>query len=494
VWGKIIGAMAGFAMGGPFGAVVGAALGHAAESGGFSQMRFGLPGANQFGAARMAALLGQREQYFAVASVVLSAKLAKCDGPVNRAEIDAFKRSFRIPPEAAAHVGRLFDQARASPDGYETYAKQMGESFADNRGMLEEVLAALFLIARADKPLTVSEQSFLRGVHLRFGLDDASWERASAGRPDRGGSLCDPRVGARRQRRAGARHLAATDARQPSGRAGRAWRAARIHRPRQRQGGPHQRRLGPHQKGARPVTLPIRDLPSPNQDDRPDGCTVDMVILHYTGMRTAREAIERLRDPAAKVSSHYVVDEDGSVLRLVAEARRAFHAGVSYWRGQRALNGRSIGIEIANPGHEFGYRDFPVFQLVSVCDLCLEIMSRHAVPARNFVAHSDVAPDRKEDPGEKFDWEGLARNGVGLWPEGVPDLGTGGAVRDAAALRDVRAALAKIGYEVAPEGPLDPALATVLRAFQRHWRGEAVNGQADAGTLARLLAVARMCR
>ena len=182
MWGKIIGAMAGFAMGGPLGAVVGAALGHAAEKGGFSQMRFGLPGASQFSAARMAALLGQRDQYFAVASVVLSAKLAKCDGPVNRAEIDAFKRSFRIPPEAAVHVGRLFDQARASPDGYETYAKQMGESFADNRGMLEEVLGALFLIARADKPLTVSEQNFLRGVHQRFGLDDAAWERANGGR------------------------------------------------------------------------------------------------------------------------------------------------------------------------------------------------------------------------------------------------------------------------------------------------------------------------
>ena len=218
-----------------------------------------------------------------------------------------------------------------------------------------------------------------------------------------------------------------------------------------------------------------------------------MIILHYTGMRTAGEAIARLRDPAAKVSSHYVVDEDGSVVRLVAEARRASHAGVSYWRGQRGLNGRSIGIEIVNPGHEFGYRDFPVLQLVSVCDLCLEILSRHQVPARNIVAHSDVAADRKEDPGEKFDWEGLARNGVGLWPEGVPDLGTGGAVRDALALRDVRAALATVGYEVAPEGPLDPALATVLRAFQRHWRGETVNGQADAGTLARLLAVARLC-
>ena len=218
-----------------------------------------------------------------------------------------------------------------------------------------------------------------------------------------------------------------------------------------------------------------------------------MVILHYTGMATARAAVERLRDPAAKVSSHYVVDEDGNVLRLVPEARRAYHAGASYWRGQRTLNNRSIGIEIVNPGHDLGYPDFPVLQLASVCDLCLEILSRHNVPARNFVGHSDVAPDRKEDPGEKFDWEGLARNDVGLWPEDVPDLGTGGAVRDAASLRDVRAALAHIGYEVVPEGPLDPGLSTVLRAFQRHWRPEAVTGQADAGTLARLLAVARMC-
>ena len=240
------------------------------------------------------------------------------------------------------------------------------------------------------------------------------------------------------------------------------------------------------------MTLPIRELPSPNQDDRPDNSPIDMVILHYTGMKTAREAVERLRDPAAKVSSHYLVDEDGYVLRLVAEERRAWHAGVSYWRGQRGLNDRSIGIEIVNPGHGLGYRDFPVLQLVSVCDLCLEILSRHEVPARNFVAHSDVAPDRRDDPGEKFDWEGLARNGVGLWPEDVPDLGTGGAVRDAASLRDVRAALAHIGYEVAPEGALDPALAAVLRAFQRHWRPEAVNGQADSGTLARLLAVARL--
>ncbi len=240
------------------------------------------------------------------------------------------------------------------------------------------------------------------------------------------------------------------------------------------------------------MTPAIRELPSPNQDDRPAGVPIDMLILHYTGMRSAREAIDRLRDPAAKVSSHYVVDEDGFVLHMVPEARRAYHAGVSFWRGQIELNGRSIGIEIVNPGHEWGYRDFPVLQLAAVCDLCLAILSRHSIPARNIVAHSDVAPDRKQDPGEKFDWEGLAQNGVGVWPTGVPDLGTTAGVRDAAGLRGVRAALADIGYRVAAEGALDPALATVLRAFQRHWRPEAVTGQADSGTLARLLAVAQM--
>ena len=240
------------------------------------------------------------------------------------------------------------------------------------------------------------------------------------------------------------------------------------------------------------MILDIHELPSPNQDARPDGMSIDMIVLHYTGMQSARAALDRLRDPAARVSSHYVVDEDGTAFRLVPEAQRAFHAGISTWRGMTALNDRSIGIEIVNPGHEWGYRDFPVLQLASVCDLCLEILSRHAVPARNIVAHSDIAPDRKEDPGERFDWEGLARNGVGLWPDGVPDLGTAEALRDAAGLRAVRAALAVIGYRVAPEGALDPALATVLRAFQRHWRPETVNGQADAGTRARIAAVAAL--
>ncbi len=236
----------------------------------------------------------------------------------------------------------------------------------------------------------------------------------------------------------------------------------------------------------------IRENPSPNHDERPANEPVDTLVLHYTGMKTAQEAVDRLCDEAARASSHYVVDEDGTVLRLVPEARRAWHAGVSYWRGHTALNGRSIGVEIVNPGHEWGYRDFPALQMAAVCDLCLAIVSRHPIPARNVVAHSDVAPDRKEDPGEKFRWDDLARNGVGLWPIGVPDTGVGGVIRDAVGLRPVRSALTRIGYHVPPEGALDPALATVLRAFQRHWRPEAVTGQADAGTLARLEAMAAL--
>ena len=241
-----------------------------------------------------------------------------------------------------------------------------------------------------------------------------------------------------------------------------------------------------------PPALPVVDLPSPNHDER--GCAVDMLILHYTGMQTAQAALDRLRDPHASVSSHYVVDEDGSVFHLVPEDRRAWHAGVSHWRGHAALNARSIGIEIVNPGHEWGYRDFPALQMAAVCDLSLRILARHAIPARNVVAHSDVAPDRKEDPGERFDWRGLAANGVGLWPVDAPDLGTTGAIRDAVTLRPVRTALAEIGYRVAPEGGLDPALSTVLRAFQRHWRPEAITGQADDGTLVRLLGVQKLVR
>lgn len=185
VWGKIIGGVAGFAMGGPVGAVAGMALGHAAENGGLG--RIGTAGRTaiggllqQAGPALFAApqRLG-RDQVFAIGVVVIAAKLAKCDGPVNRAEIDAFKRFFHATPESEREIGRLFDQARDSPEGYEGYALHMGEAFSDNHGMLEDVLAALFAIARADKPLNGAEQAFLEGAWRGFGLSAEALARAA---------------------------------------------------------------------------------------------------------------------------------------------------------------------------------------------------------------------------------------------------------------------------------------------------------------------------
>jgi N-acetylmuramoyl-L-alanine amidase len=225
---------------------------------------------------------------------------------------------------------------------------------------------------------------------------------------------------------------------------------------------------------------PIVERDSPNHDARPAG--VDTLILHYTGMKTAREAIDRLRDPHARVSSHYVVDEDGTIYRLVPEERRAWHAGISYWRGRAGLNDVSIGIEIVNPGHEWGYRPFPPAQIRAVTTLSQAILARHAVPARNVVAHSDVAPDRKQDPGELFPWEALAAAGVGIWPGGEA-TNTGAGSWDEAR---VRAALGTLGFDAGITLP------TLLTAFQRHWRPEAVTGLADTGTILRLERLLRM--
>jgi N-acetylmuramoyl-L-alanine amidase len=156
-------------------------------------------------------------------------------------------------------------------------------------------------------------------------------------------------------------------------------------------------------------------LPSPNCDSR-DGHPIDMLVLHYTGMRSCAAALDRLIDPSAKVSAHYAVDEDGGIWQLVPEEMRAWHAGKSFWRGETNINQRSIGIEIVNPGHEFGYRPFPIAQMQSVIALCKAILSRHTIPERNIVAHSDIAPTRKMDPGELFDWAWLAREGIGEFP------------------------------------------------------------------------------
>ena len=212
------------------------------------------------------------------------------------------------------------------------------------------------------------------------------------------------------------------------------------------------------------------DRPSPNHDDR-GAAAIDMLVLHYTGMKTAEEALARLCDPAAKVSAHYTIDEDGTVYAHVPEARRAWHAGVAYWAGATDINARSIGIELVNPGHEFGYRDFAEDQIASLITLCHSILMRHPIPSARVLAHSDVAPARKEDPGELFPWARLAKAGVGLWPRATAsDLGA--------------QALSRFGYD--RNAPQDK----VITAFQRHFRPKKLDGQWDdecAGLLASLL-------
>ncbi|MGE4482323.1 N-acetylmuramoyl-L-alanine amidase [Acidocella sp.] len=209
--------------------------------------------------------------------------------------------------------------------------------------------------------------------------------------------------------------------------------------------------------------------PSPNADER-DG-PVSMLVMHYTGMPTARSAIDLLTSPRSKVSAHYVVDEDGAVYRLVAETRRAWHAGLSCWRGRRMLNDASVGIEIVNPGHEWGYRPFPPAQMRAVLELSQGILARHGIEARNVVAHSDIAPNRKQDPGELFDWPWLAAHGVGIWTEGFGPPG------------DLRADLAAIGYD------MELAEKDVILAFQRHFLPTHLSGLADAPTVRRAAAL-----
>lgn len=210
--------------------------------------------------------------------------------------------------------------------------------------------------------------------------------------------------------------------------------------------------------------------PSPNFDSR-GGHAIDMLILHYTGMLTAQEALTRLRDTQSKVSSHYLIEEDGQIHLLVDEPQRAWHAGASYWRGHTNINQRSVGIELVNPGHEFGYRMFPEKQMESLLHLSREIVARHAIPAHNVVGHSDVAPSRKEDPGELFGWRWLAENGIGLFPSGEGRKPVGAEH------------LAVYGYDISK-----PRYA--ITAFQRHFRPTVLDGEWDeecAALLASLL-------
>lgn len=216
------------------------------------------------------------------------------------------------------------------------------------------------------------------------------------------------------------------------------------------------------------------DTPSPNYDER--SLPVSMIVLHYTGMTDAASAIARLTSPAAKVSCHYLVAEDGQVVRMVAEEKRAWHAGSSYWRGITDVNSASIGIEIVNPGHEFGYRPFPDEQIAALIPLVSAIKDRHGIGRGNVVGHSDVAPTRKVDPGELFPWEALARRRLAL-PSPVRDL-MDPFWTDAGFLL----ALERFGYDVS-----EPKKAVI--AFQRRFRPDRLDGIIDGECRAKLLSL-----
>lgn len=237
------------------------------------------------------------------------------------------------------------------------------------------------------------------------------------------------------------------------------------------------------------ITDPIA-APSPNFDARKG--PPDMVVLHYTGMPTGPEALARLCDPEAKVSAHYMIEEDGRLFTLVAEERRAWHAGVSFWKGERDINAVSIGIELVNPGHEFGYRAFPDAQIAALVGLLDDIRGRWDIPDSRIIGHSDVAPSRKQDPGELFPWQALAAAGHGLWVEPAASPGAPLSIGDeGAGVFALQAGLTRLGYDSAPTGRFELETAVILTAFQRHWRPERIDGIADGETRARLVHLLR---
>jgi N-acetylmuramoyl-L-alanine amidase len=234
-----------------------------------------------------------------------------------------------------------------------------------------------------------------------------------------------------------------------------------------------------------------------NREARRGGARPSLLILHYTGMSSAAKAIDWLARAESGVSCHYVIDEEGRITQLVPESLRAWHAGASYWRGETDINSHSIGIEIQNPGHQHGYPDFPAAQMDAVIELGKDITRRHAMSADAVLAHSDIAPARKIDPGEKFNWMLLARGGLGLWvrPSLVraddPGLDIG---ESGSRVARAQKLLALYGYHVEPTGVLDEATSHVLKAFQAHFRPRRVDGRLDRSTeltLGRLIEASR---
>src|ERR1700675_1473030 len=226
-------------------------------------------------------------------------------------------------------------------------------------------------------------------------------------------------------------------------------------------------------------------MPSPNHGERKDGRRPDMILLHYTGMQDAEAALERVQTRSSDVSAHYFVFEDGRIMQLVQESRRAWHAGAAYWGGETDINSCSIGIEIANPGHDHGYPDFSKRQIAAEPALCGSIQTRHTIPPIRVLAHSDVAPARKQDPGEKFPWRTLYDSGVGHWvkPAPIMDFGETLAADDrGSAVAALQKALSEYGYGIEANAQYDAATRDVVTAFQRHFRPERVDGVAPPAT------------
>lgn len=240
------------------------------------------------------------------------------------------------------------------------------------------------------------------------------------------------------------------------------------------------------------MSTAIIEAPSPNQNDRQR--PVSMLVLHYTGMENGQAALNRMCDAEAQVSAHYMIEEDGRVFRLVDEDKRAWHAGVSEWNGITDVNSASIGIEIVNGGHDYGLPDFPDVQINALIPLCKRIIAAHRIAPRNIVGHSDIAPERKTDPGEKFPWSGLAAAGIGLWPGSGNDdrrilFEAGGRDRGVTLLQR---GLAGLGYGVALDGVMTDRTISVVRAFQRRFRTDKVDGIVDMETLDLVGRLARM--
>ena len=228
--------------------------------------------------------------------------------------------------------------------------------------------------------------------------------------------------------------------------------------------------------------------PAANVESRAEGLRPHILLLHYTGMESAEKAVNWLCTAESRVSCHYLIDEDGRIVQMVSEAMRAWHAGESFWAGETDINSASIGIEIHNPGHGLGYRNFPEKQMQAVEALCLDIIARYRIKPEHVLAHSDVAPSRKRDPGEKFDWARLAGAGIGHWVEPTRIEGDAGFGRgdEGPEIERLQRQLADYGYRSEASSVFDEAMEFVVTAFQRHFRPAMVNGRADHSTMATL--------